>query len=99
TASAESSRHRARITPMLDRSPSPADVARASARRGAAAAADAATVTSGTPVVSLPRETQSSVFFLDESGSKGSGGEFFVVGGIKTRKPGHIAREVRAVRD
>ncbi|PKQ25164.1 MAG: hypothetical protein CVT64_11155 [Actinobacteria bacterium HGW-Actinobacteria-4] len=51
------------------------------------------------PVVSLPLGTASSLFFLDESGSKGTGGHFFVVGGIKTRQPGHLLREAKAVRD
>lgn len=47
----------------------------------------------------LPPGHPTSVFFVDESGSKGSGGEFFVVGGIKTRRPGHLLREVECVRD
>lgn len=47
----------------------------------------------------IPLTYPCATFFLDESGSKGTGGRFVVVGGIKTRKPGHLAREIEAVRD
>ena len=49
--------------------------------------------------VSLPMDTNTPVFFTDESGSKGSSGHFFVIGGIKTRQPGQLLRAVRGVRD
>ncbi len=51
------------------------------------------------PLSSVARNHPSSVIYVDESGSKGSGGQFFVLGAIKTRKPGSLAREIEAVRD
>lgn len=66
----------------------------------ASAAAELAAATPPVvPVVSLPLGVDASVFFTDESGSAGSGGKLFVVGGVKTREPGHLLREVKAVRD
>lgn len=45
----------------------------------------------------IPFERPCATFFLDESGSKGSAGQFMVVGGIKTRSPGHLIRQAQAV--
>ena len=47
----------------------------------------------------LPLNHPASVMFIDESGSKGSGGQFFVMAGIKTRRLGELLREVEQVRD
>lgn len=76
--------------------PSPADLAN---RWSAAGSASTTTGTPSSTVVELPLGTPRSVFFLDESGSKGTGGKFFVVGGVKVRSPGHLLREIKAVRD
>jgi len=46
-----------------------------------------------------PIKPQTAQFFVDESGSKGSGGRFFVVSAIKTRNPGALIRQVDALRD
>ncbi|MEE6273479.1 DUF3800 domain-containing protein [Georgenia sp. MJ206] len=39
------------------------------------------------------------MLYIDESGSKGSGSAFFVMGLVKTRRPGDLARSILAVRD
>lgn len=49
--------------------------------------------------VAVPVGYPTATFYLDESGSRSSGSRFFVMGAIKTRTPGLLAREVQAVRD
>jgi hypothetical protein len=50
--------------------------------------------------VSVPHNYPTSLIYLDESGSKASGTRhFFVIGGIKVRQPGLLARAVKDVRD
>lgn len=44
-------------------------------------------------------DCSSSTIFVDESGAAGTGSKFFVVAGIKVRKPGELARAIRHVRD
>lgn len=46
----------------------------------------------------MPVHTPSAVYFLDESGSKGSGGTFFVMAGLKTNDPDALTRGVEAIR-
>jgi hypothetical protein len=53
---------------------------------------------SGT-AVHVPQSYPTSLIYLDESGSKASGSNFFVIGGVKLRQPGLLARTVREVRD
>ena len=47
----------------------------------------------------LPFSIPSSQFFIDESGSKGSGGRFFVMAALKTRHPGLLLRRVLSIQD
>ena len=61
-------------------------------------AAPGVTDLSRTPV-NLPLEVQGSVFFVDESGSKGAAGEFFVTSVVKSNDPDALSRAVQAVRD
>lgn len=49
--------------------------------------------------IMLPLETHGSVYFVDEAGSKGTAGEFFVTAAVKTRNPDAISRIVQSVRD
>lgn len=49
--------------------------------------------------VDIPLGYPSSLICLDESGARASGGDTFVIGGVKLRKPGLFAREMRALRD
>lgn len=49
--------------------------------------------------VRLPLGTVSSTYFVDESGSKGSGGDFFVVGAVKTQSPDVLNRQIQRVRE
>lgn len=49
--------------------------------------------------VSVPSGYPTSTIFIDESGSRASGSRFFVMGAIKVRSPGRLARAMRAVRD
>ncbi len=46
----------------------------------------------------LPLGVQTSVFFVDESGTKGSGGEFFVVAAVKTNDPDALSRGMEDIR-
>lgn len=41
----------------------------------------------------------SATFFIDESGAKASSGNFFIVAGIKTFKPGKLQRQIEELRD
>jgi hypothetical protein len=43
--------------------------------------------------------TQTTTFWLDESGSKGSANKCFVVAGIKTRHPDNLLREIHSIRE
>jgi hypothetical protein len=52
----------------------------------------------GDPVVVPPRYP-TSLIFLDESGSRATASRFFVIGAVKLREPGVLAREIRDVRD
>lgn len=46
----------------------------------------------------VPLGYPTAVMYMDESGSKGSGSQFFVVGAVKTRRPGDLNRAIYAVR-
>lgn len=46
----------------------------------------------------IPRDTRTSVYFVDESGSKGSGGDFFVVAALKTAEPDYLTRGMESIR-
>lgn len=50
-------------------------------------------------LVTVPIGHPTSTIFMDESGSRGSGDKFFVMGALKTRTPGKLAREVRNLRE
>lgn len=47
----------------------------------------------------VPLDTQSSEIFIDESGSKASRSNFFVLGMIKSRDTGLLARHIRGIRE
>ena len=47
----------------------------------------------------VPLDTQSSEIFIDESGSKASRSNFFVLGMIKSRDTGLLARYIRGIRE
>jgi hypothetical protein len=49
--------------------------------------------------ISIPARYPCATIFVDESAAKESGGKFFVVAAVKTRKPGMLLREIRALRD
>lgn len=49
--------------------------------------------------IPIPLGYPSSVIYVDESGSKSSGGRFFVVAAVKVRKHGEFSRAVQDVRD
>lgn len=51
------------------------------------------------PRVNLPLETRGCVYFIDEAGSKGSSGQFFVTAAVKTSDPDRLGRAIQAVRD
>lgn len=51
------------------------------------------------PHVWVPPEYPASLIFVDESGTKTSGGRFFVMAAVKIRKPGELARAVADLRD
>lgn len=46
----------------------------------------------------MPLNCRSSVYFIDESGSKGSGGRHFVVAGLKTNDPDALTRGMEVIR-
>ena len=50
-------------------------------------------------VVSVPPRYPTSSIFIDESGSKATASQFFVVAAVKVREPGRLAQAVRDVRD
>lgn len=54
---------------------------------------------SGDDVVRVPSRYPTSLVFIDESGSKATASQFFVVAAIKLREPGKLARAIRDVRD
>lgn len=49
--------------------------------------------------VSVPPRYPTAAVFIDESGSRASGNEFFVVAALKVRQPGKLARAIQDVRD
>lgn len=49
--------------------------------------------------ITLPAGHPCATFFLDESSSRASGGSFFVIGGIKLKRPGRLLRDLQALRD
>lgn len=51
------------------------------------------------PKVRLPLDTQGSVIFVDEAGSKGTLGKLFVTAGVKTCDPDKLSRGVQEIRD
>lgn len=50
------------------------------------------------PIVKLPYGVRTSAFFIDESGAKGSGGDFFVVATVKTDDPDALSRGMEDIR-
>lgn len=50
-------------------------------------------------VLSVPLRYPTAAIFVDESGSKSTAGRFFVVGAVKVRQVGLLARAIREVRD
>lgn len=50
------------------------------------------------PLVHLPLSSQGTVYFVDEAGSKGSKGEYFVTAAVKTADPDRLTRGFEAVR-
>lgn len=50
------------------------------------------------PEVCLPPETRGTVYFVDEAGSKGSNGQYFVTAAVKTDDPDRLTRGFEAVR-
>lgn len=50
------------------------------------------------PQVHLPLSAQGTVYFVDEAGSKGSNGEYFVTAAVKTVDPDRLLRGFEAVR-
>lgn len=53
----------------------------------------------GSGELRVPLGHSTATMFIDESGSKGSGSAFFVLGLVKLRRPGELARTVIAIRD
>ncbi|MTD92313.1 DUF3800 domain-containing protein [Corynebacterium aurimucosum] len=51
------------------------------------------------PQVSLPLATESTVYFVDEAGSKGTLGKYFVVAAVRTGDPDFLSREIKACRE
>jgi hypothetical protein len=51
------------------------------------------------PAVTVPVRYPTAAVFVDESGSRASANDFFVVAALKVREPGKLARAVREVRD
>jgi Protein of unknown function (DUF3800) len=49
--------------------------------------------------VHVPRRYPTALIYVDESAAKVSAGRFFVVGAVKTRKPGQLMRSVQDIRD
>lgn len=47
----------------------------------------------------VPPGYPTATVFIDESGSRASSSRYFVMAALKTRRPGELARELRAVRD
>jgi hypothetical protein len=50
-------------------------------------------------MASVPLRYPTAAIFVDESGSKSTAGQFFVVAAVKVRHPGRLARAIREVRD
>src|SRR5690625_4979595 len=49
-------------------------------------------------IIEVPRTYVTALIYVDESGAKGSGSQFFVTGAVKCREPGFLMREIFAVR-
>lgn len=49
--------------------------------------------------ITLPLATETAVYFVDEAGSKGTQGNYFVVAAVRTTDPDRLSRTVKAVRD
>jgi hypothetical protein len=52
-----------------------------------------------TDPVHVPPRYPTALIFVDESAAKVSAGRFFVVGAVKTRRPGQLMRAVQDIRD
>lgn len=50
------------------------------------------------PTVELPPSYPTASIFIDESGSKATASQFFVVAAVKLRRPGRLAQAIRGVR-
>ncbi len=50
-------------------------------------------------VVNVPPRYPTSLIFVDESGSKASSSKFFVIGALKVRESGLLARNIQDIRD
>ena len=51
------------------------------------------------PKIILPTSAEGVVYFIDEAGSKGSLGDFFVTAAVRTTDPDLLTRTVKAIRD
>lgn len=51
------------------------------------------------PRIMLPLRSTGAVYFIDEAGSKGTAGKYFVTGAVKTTNPDLLSRAVKACRD
>lgn len=49
--------------------------------------------------MTVPPRYPTAAVFIDESGSRASANELFVVAAIKVRQPGQLARAIRGVRE
>lgn len=51
------------------------------------------------PRITLPLDTEGAVYFIDEAGSKGTQGDYFVTAAVRTSDPDRLSRSIKAVRD
>lgn len=51
------------------------------------------------PNITLPPDTDGVVYFVDEAGSKGSLGDYFVTAAVRTTNPDLVSRKMKAIRD
>ena len=58
-----------------------------------------ARATSADDAVRVPPRYPTSLIFIDESGSKATASQFFVVAAVKVREPGKLSQAIRDVRD
>ena len=51
------------------------------------------------PKINLPLNAEGVTYFIDEAGSKGSLGKYFVIGGVRTTDPDKLSRAIKSCRD